>query len=202
VSSCSYLACQSEFRDAFLYSPVPNKWTLSRLVNHFHDTGSMQDRNYSSQPSVLSDNSLDDVHQSLLCSQGKSLRKLCLENGFSCGSAHKATKILKLHPYCVHVMHELKEPVKEKQILHCRWFTHFIWGCIDISIFGGFEGELKFTVALQKGIRFGWGERLEQFYPAVTCHCVFNVKPLYESLAWQLQCPLHYISWKFLEWRY
>jgi hypothetical protein len=39
LSSCSYLTCQNEFRDAFPNSPVPNRSTVSRLVNHFRDTG-------------------------------------------------------------------------------------------------------------------------------------------------------------------
>jgi hypothetical protein len=38
-----------------------------------------------------------------------------------------------LDPYRVHVMHELKEPDKEKLLQYCRWFTHFIRSYIDIS---------------------------------------------------------------------
>jgi hypothetical protein len=34
-------------------------------MNHFHDTGSVQDRNYSGRPMVLNDNSLDDIRQKL-----------------------------------------------------------------------------------------------------------------------------------------
>jgi hypothetical protein len=65
ASRC-YLTCQNEIRDTFLDSPVPNKSTISRLVNRFHDTGSVQDRNRSGRPSVLSDDSLDDIRQTLL----------------------------------------------------------------------------------------------------------------------------------------
>jgi hypothetical protein len=50
LASRSYLSCQNEFRDTFSYSPVPNKSTLSRLVNRFRDTGSLQDRNRSGRP--------------------------------------------------------------------------------------------------------------------------------------------------------
>jgi hypothetical protein len=131
-ASCSYFTCQNEFRDAFPDSPVPDKSTISCLVNCFLDTRSVQDRNHSGQPSVLSDDSLDDIHQTLLHSPWKSLRKLSLEIGSSYGSVHKAANILKLHPYHVHVMHELKEPDKEKWLQYCRWFTHFIWWGVDI----------------------------------------------------------------------
>jgi hypothetical protein len=38
LASRSYLTCQNEFRDTFPDSPVPNKATISRLVNRFRDT--------------------------------------------------------------------------------------------------------------------------------------------------------------------
>jgi hypothetical protein len=112
LASRTYLTCQNEFRDTFPDSPVPNKSTISRLVNRFRDTGSVQDRNRSGRPSVLSYDSLDDILQTLLRSPGKSLRNPSLQSEFSCGSVHKTTKILKFHPYRVHVMHELKKPDK------------------------------------------------------------------------------------------
>jgi hypothetical protein len=132
LASRSYLTCQNEFRDTFPDSPVPSKSTVSRLVNRFRDTGSVQDRNRSGQTSVKSDDSLVYIRRTLLRSQRKSLRKLSLQSGLSYGSVNKATKILKLHPYRVHVTHELMGPEKEKRLQYCRWFTHFIRGGIDI----------------------------------------------------------------------
>jgi hypothetical protein len=126
LTSRSYLTCQNEFRDTFPDSPVPNKWTLSRLVNRFHDTGSVQVRNRSGRPSVLSDDSLDDIRQTLLRFPRKSLRKLSLKKGLSYGSVHKATKTFKLHPYRVHVMHELKEPDKGKRLQYTGPLDHRI----------------------------------------------------------------------------
>jgi hypothetical protein len=104
---------QNELCDTFPDSPMPNKSTC------FCDTGSVQDRNCSGRPSVLSNGSLDDIHHTLVHSPRTSLRKLYLQSGLSYGSVHKATKILKLHPYRVHVMHELKKPDKEKQLQYC-----------------------------------------------------------------------------------
>jgi hypothetical protein len=43
-----------------------------------------------------------------------------------------ATKVLKLHPYRIYVVHELKEPDKEKQFQYYRWFIHFIQGGTDV----------------------------------------------------------------------
>jgi transposase len=61
LTSRSYLNFQNDFRDTFPDFPVPNISTVSRLVNRFRDTGSVQDRNRSGRPSVLSDDSLDAV---------------------------------------------------------------------------------------------------------------------------------------------
>jgi hypothetical protein len=39
--SRSYLTCHNEFRDTLPEYPVPNKSTVSRLVNRFRDTGTL-----------------------------------------------------------------------------------------------------------------------------------------------------------------
>jgi hypothetical protein len=121
----SYLTWHSKSADTLPNSPAPNKLTISHLVNCFHETGSVQDRNHSNCPSMLSDTVWTTPTK-------KSLRKLSIQSGFSYGSVHKAIKILKHHPYCVHVTHKLKEPDKKKQLQYCGWFTHFIWGGKDI----------------------------------------------------------------------
>jgi hypothetical protein len=133
LASRSYLTSQNEFRDTFPASPVPNKSTISRLLNRFRDTGSVQDRNRYGRPSCqVTIRSLDDIRQPLLCSPRKSLRKPYLQSGLSYGSVRKATKILKIYPYRAHVMHELKEPEKEKRLQYSRWSEHFIQGGRDI----------------------------------------------------------------------
>jgi hypothetical protein len=43
LASRSYLSCQNEFMDTFPDSPVPNKSTISRLVNRFRGTGGVQE---------------------------------------------------------------------------------------------------------------------------------------------------------------
>jgi hypothetical protein len=42
LASPSYLTCQNEFRDTFPDSPVPNKSTVSRLVNFSRDTETLR----------------------------------------------------------------------------------------------------------------------------------------------------------------
>jgi hypothetical protein len=42
LASRSYITFQNEFRNTFPESPVQNKSTISRLVNRFRDTGTLQ----------------------------------------------------------------------------------------------------------------------------------------------------------------
>jgi hypothetical protein len=67
---------------------VPNKSTIQRLIERFHETRSI------GHP-VLSNDSLEDIRACLL----QSLRKLSQQNGMTYGSVQRATKRLKLHPY-------------------------------------------------------------------------------------------------------
>jgi hypothetical protein len=77
----------------------------------------------------------------------KSHGKLSLLSGLSYRSVHRAKRILKLHPYHVHVMHELGEPDKEKWLQYCIWFTHFIWRSIDILDRVFYNGEAWFHLS-------------------------------------------------------
>jgi hypothetical protein len=115
LASRLYVTCQNEFRDTFPDYPVPNRSTLSRLMNRFRDTRCLYDRNCSGRPYVLSDDSLHDIRQILLRSPRKQLRKLSIQSGLCCGSAHKATK-----------MHKLKKPEEKKRLVYCKRFTRFI----------------------------------------------------------------------------
>jgi hypothetical protein len=101
LASRSYSTCQNGFRDAFPNSPAPNKSTISCLVNCFRDTGSVQDRNRSGRPSVLSDESLDDIHQTLLCSPRKSLTKLSFQSGLSFRSVQIEHVRNRLHDFLI-----------------------------------------------------------------------------------------------------
>jgi transposase len=55
---------------------VPNKSTIQRLVELFRETGSTGEKRRSGRPSVLSNDSLEDIRTRLLQSPRKSLRKL------------------------------------------------------------------------------------------------------------------------------
>jgi hypothetical protein len=67
---------QNAFRNYFPDSVVPNKSTVQRLVERFRETGSIGEKRRFGRPSVLSNDSLEDIRARLLQSPRKSLRKL------------------------------------------------------------------------------------------------------------------------------
>jgi hypothetical protein len=86
-------------------------------VERFRQTGSIGEKRCSGRPSVLSNDSLEDLRARLLQSPRKSLRKLSQQTAMTYGSVQRATKLLKLHPYRVQVCHELKETDREKRMV-------------------------------------------------------------------------------------
>jgi hypothetical protein len=87
----------------FCDSPLPDKLTIFCLMKHLHVTGSVNDK-CSGQPSVLSDESLEKIHE--ICHKlQESLGKLAQQNGLGCVGA----KILKFYPYSVYNLNELKK---------------------------------------------------------------------------------------------
>jgi hypothetical protein len=64
VDGCN--KCHNEFRGTVPNSPVPNKSTVSGLMNRFCDTGRAQGRQREGRPSVSSDDSLDNIGRTSL----------------------------------------------------------------------------------------------------------------------------------------
>jgi hypothetical protein len=90
-------------------TPDGQKVYNSTSRRRFRETGSIDEKRRSGRPSVLSNDSLEDIRARLLQSQRKSLRKLSQQTGMTYGSVHRATKRLKLHPYRVHSPHGLRD---------------------------------------------------------------------------------------------
>jgi transposase len=71
------------------------------LVERFRETGNTGEKRRSGRPSVLSNDSLEDIRARLLQSPRKSLRKLSQQTGMTYGSVQRASKRRRLHPYRV-----------------------------------------------------------------------------------------------------
>jgi transposase len=89
-STRSYAECQNEIRNSFPDPVVPSKSTIQRLVERFYETESPGEKRRSGSPSVVSNDSLEDIRARLLQSPRKSLRKLSQETGMTYGSLQRA----------------------------------------------------------------------------------------------------------------
>lgn len=125
-ASRSYACVIDEFRVKYPNVGVPNKSTITRLIAHFRETGSVSDKKKTGRPTILTDAKLAEESNVMLRSPSKSLRRLSAHSQISYGSAQKAMKKLKFRVYHVHSVHELKKPNKEKRFVYCRWFRSFI----------------------------------------------------------------------------
>jgi hypothetical protein len=75
----------------------------------------------------LSQEKLDDICDRHLQSPKKSLRKLAQQTGLNYGLTHKAVKNeLKLFPYKVSAVQQVKDADYQKRLNYCKWFTNFI----------------------------------------------------------------------------
>jgi hypothetical protein len=100
-STRSYAECQNAFRNSFPDSVVPNKSTIQCLIERFCETRGIGEKHCSGRPSVLSNDSLEDIRARLLQSPRKSLRKLSQQTGMTYGSVQRVTKRLNLPMGCL-----------------------------------------------------------------------------------------------------
>jgi transposase len=75
VCTRSYAECQNAFRNSFPDSEVPNKSTIQRLVERFRETVSIGEKRRSGRPSVLSDDSLEDIRARFTSISKKIIKK-------------------------------------------------------------------------------------------------------------------------------
>jgi hypothetical protein len=87
----------------------------------------MCDTTRSGRPSILTEKKGLDISDRMLQSPKKSIRKLSQQVGVSCGMAHTALKkCLRLHPYKITAVHELKPGDSAKRVACCKWFLDFL----------------------------------------------------------------------------
>ncbi|KAJ4436212.1 hypothetical protein ANN_18842 [Periplaneta americana] len=114
--------------DAILSNPltkpgvrIPNRSTIHDLVNKVRSTESFLNKKHVQQRRVLTEEKLDEVGARLEDSPRKSLRRrrLAQEVNISKTSAFVATKLLKLKPYRVTVVHALQpqDPEEENELV-------------------------------------------------------------------------------------
>jgi len=123
---------QKQFAEKYPGTPVPHRNAVRRLFEKFCETGSVLDAERSGRPSKLIGVKLMDISDTVLQSPSKSLHKLVQEEDTGLATAHKAVREkLKLFPYKVIAVQELKPADHEERIHCCDWFTNFIQTNVD-----------------------------------------------------------------------
>ena len=118
---------QQQFAEKFPDKPVPHCNTVHNLVDKFQETGSVYDAKRCGRSAKLLVEKLLDISDSMLQSPSKLLRKLAQQHDIGLATAHKAIREqLKLFPYKIMAVQELKTTDHEKRLCYCRWFNRFI----------------------------------------------------------------------------
>jgi hypothetical protein len=90
-----------------LYCQISLQFNVSSNVSM--KQGVLVRKRRSGRPSVISNDSFEDIRARLLQSPRKSLRKLSQQTLMTYGSVQRATKHLRLHPYRALLLHGLRD---------------------------------------------------------------------------------------------
>jgi hypothetical protein len=109
-------------------------------VSKFRETGSIADAPRSGQPTLLTDDKLDEMLDRMLRSPSKCIRRLSQETNVAASTVHKAIREkLKLYPYRMSALHELEPTDNAKRLQYCDWFDTFTQEkrrrCSDVTFY-------------------------------------------------------------------
>ncbi len=113
-------AFTTEYEDA----QVPNKSPISWLVKKFREMGSVMNAPKNRMCTVLTPEKVEENGAAFSDTPHSSIRKMVRWTGTSMKSTHHATRLLKLYPYRVSVLHEVNPAHCPKRIEFCKWFLH------------------------------------------------------------------------------
>ena len=110
---------------------MPNTSTIRRLAKRLKEAGSIKNTNVNRRRHVLTEERLDEIGEGVEQNPQKSLKRLSQETGVSVPSVQRATKLLKLKPYKIPVVHTLHQPDPNKRPQFCNLLEKVNWrtGC-------------------------------------------------------------------------
>lgn len=110
----SVIRVQREYRNFYNEQP-PHRNNIRRWCKKFKDTGSVQDKKRSGRPPIRNE-SVELIHDSVIQSPKKSVRRRSLQLGVPKSSVHKVLKKrLKLTPYKIQRLHAMKPDDNRKR---------------------------------------------------------------------------------------
>lgn len=126
----SFKSVQAKFRREFNFNNYPHKFQITRWVNKFKATGSLNKLSKKAEQSTSGrkltarcPENVDAVRDSVGRSPKKSIRRRSQEMGLSRASVHRILKKdLNLYPYRIQIMQKLTPADMKKRVMMCQWF--------------------------------------------------------------------------------
>ncbi len=122
LATKSYADTIIAFTAAYEDAQVPNKSSISRLVKTFREMGSVMNALKNRMCTVLIPEKVEEIGAAF--SDTQHICKVAKRTRTSIKSTHHATRLLKLYPYRVSVLHEVNPADCPKRIEFCKWLLH------------------------------------------------------------------------------
>lgn len=98
-----------------------SKSTIIRAIQRFEDTGGVKNRRNPGRPtSVTNEEKQMEIAEAFVENPHLSIRRAAEQHDISKMSVHKILKLIKFHPYKVHLVHELNEDDPDHRIEFCE----------------------------------------------------------------------------------
>ncbi len=143
----SYAYTIAAFTTKYEDAQVSNKSSISRLVKKFCETGSVMNAPKNRTCTVLTPVKVKEIGAAFSDTPHSSIRKVARRTGTSIKSTHRTTRLLKLYPYCVSVLHEINPADCPKHIEFYKWLLHLSHD--NITVFDNF-----FLLAMKRGCKW------------------------------------------------
>ena len=136
VKSGSFKICREEFQQKY-GTDSPCKSAIHKLLKKWRQTGSVRDVKRARQNRVRTPDNIEDVGNRMLQSPSKSIRRLSQQTGISRTTCQVILKKdLKLTPYKISVVHQLKPADAPARIAYCNWFQNEVEsGLLDPGLY-------------------------------------------------------------------
>jgi hypothetical protein len=136
-TQCPTKECLNAFVREYGKKSTPSRRNIQKLVLKFRQTGNIASKNHIRKRHILTEEKINEIDNSFKRNPHTSLRRRSTELDLSYESCRKAAKELKLFPYRIRTIQELKEPDIIKRTQFCNWFLNFAHkdGILDLIFF-------------------------------------------------------------------
>jgi len=126
IKSNSLADCQNMFAYKYPDSELPSRPMITKLFRKWRTTGSVGDAKRIRRSSVLTQEKLELISQTMQNTPTTSLRRLAARTNTSLSSSYRAVKKLKLFPYKIMVVQELKPVHHVARVAFCEWMLQSV----------------------------------------------------------------------------